>query len=37
MIIRTRFVSSALLAVLVLAPHAQTQAPEIIWKFEAGG
>jgi hypothetical protein len=34
---RPMFASLALLAVLTAAPHSQTQKPEILWQFEAGG
>jgi len=37
MVTRPRFCASALLAVLVSTPHGQTQKPEILWQFEAGG
>jgi hypothetical protein len=37
MVTRPRFCALALLAVLVSTPHAQTQKPEILWQFEAGG
>jgi hypothetical protein len=37
MITRSTVVSLALLAVLAAAPHTQTQKPEILWQFEAGG
>ena len=32
-----KFVSLALLVVLVPAPQPQTDTPEIVWQFEAGG
>jgi hypothetical protein len=32
-----RFISVALLALLIPAPQASTQKPEILWQFEAGG
>jgi hypothetical protein len=34
---RLRLMSLGLLALLVSAPHAQTQKVEILWQFEAGG
>jgi hypothetical protein len=37
MVTRQRFFALALLAVLVSTPHGQTQKPEILWQFEAGG
>jgi hypothetical protein len=37
MTIRLRLMSLGLLALLVPAPHAQTQKVEILWEFEAGG
>ena len=37
MLTRPSFVSLALLVVLVPAPNAQTDKPEILWQFEAGG
>jgi hypothetical protein len=37
MLTRPRIFALALLAVLVSTPHAQTQEPEILWQFEAGG
>lgn len=37
MTMRLRLMSLSLLALLVPAPNAQTQKPEILWQFEAGG
>jgi hypothetical protein len=37
MVTRSVFFTSALLAVLISAPHAQAQKPELLWQFEAGG
>jgi hypothetical protein len=37
MVTHARSAALALLAFLVSAPHAQTQKPEILWQFEAGG
>ena len=37
MLTRPSFVSLALLVVQVPAPNAQTDKPEILWQFEAGG
>jgi hypothetical protein len=37
MTIRLRLMSLGLLALLVAAPHAQTQKIDILWQFEAGG
>lgn len=37
MVTRPMFVSLALSLVLFSAPNAQTDKPEIVWQFEAGG
>jgi|RhiMetdeSRZDD1v2_1073273.scaffolds.fasta_scaffold15623_5 hypothetical protein len=37
MLTRRSFVSLTLLATLGPAPYAQTDKPEILWQFEAGG
>ena len=37
MVRHQRFFAFALLAVLGATPHGQTQKPEILWQFEAGG
>lgn len=37
MTMRLRLMSLGLLALLVPALNAQTQKPEILWQFEAGG
>jgi hypothetical protein len=37
MTMRSRLLSLGLLALLVPAPNAQTQKPELLWQFEAGG
>lgn len=37
MVTRPRFCALSLLAVLVSTPRGQTQKPEILWQFEAGG
>jgi hypothetical protein len=37
MVTRPRCFTLALLAVLVSTLHGQTQTPEILWQFEAGG
>jgi hypothetical protein len=34
---RASVVSLALLTSLISAPNAQTDKPEILWQFEAGG
>jgi hypothetical protein len=37
MMTRTQFISLALLAALSRPPAVQSQKPELLWQFEAGG